>query len=116
MSSRPACELKEIGPQVFWLKSPSLMRRSPRTWPRPTTRPPRPRDELALDGALAGLRRRRELAIHLKLDGALACRPRGGEKYRVSERPIVFPPTPYLWHPWSDQTHISHAEQAEAQV
>ena len=30
--------------------------------------------------------------------------------YRVSGRPIVFPPTPYLWHPWSDQTHISHVE------
>ena len=42
---------------------------------------PRPRDELALDCALADLRRRGELAMDLELDGALAGRPRGGEKY-----------------------------------
>ena len=31
--------------------------------------------------------------------------------YRVSGGPCVFPHGHYLWHPWSDQTHISHVEQ-----
>ena len=43
--------------------------------------PPPCRYELALDGTLADLRRRGELAMDLELDGALAGRPRGGEKY-----------------------------------
>ena len=48
--------------------------------------------------------------------GDTATKHYSARRYRLSGRPLVFPHTPYLWHLWSDQAHISHVEQAEAQV